>query len=269
MPTHPSITPDPTLSAIVLAAGKGTRMKSDLPKVVHEVGGRPMVCAVVDACLAAGCSRIVAVVGYMRERVRDALAGYGDRVAYALQEEQLGTGHAVMSAKELYERESAAPGHSVFVLAGDGPLIRAETLRTMLDLHRRTNAAATLATSEIADPTGYGRIVRDASGRFERIVEHRNATPEQRAIREVYPSYAVFDARALFRFLPEVPKNPAAGEYYVTDLFELLQSRGERVEVVRAVPPEDVLSINTPDELAVVDRIYRGRAGAVVAGGGA
>lgn len=235
-------------------------MRSDLPKVVHPVGGRAMVCAVVDACLEAACSRVVVVVGYQQEKVRDALAPYGSRIEYAVQAEQLGTGHAVMQAAPLYARESREAGHACFVLAGDGPLIRPATLRTILSTHEKSRAAATIATSVIDDPTGYGRIWRDASGRFRAIVEHKNCTPEQRAIREVYPSYAAFDVQELFAALPDVPKNPTGGEYYLTDAFALMLARGKRVEVVEAVPPEDILSINTPEELARVDAIYRARA---------
>jgi UDP-N-acetylglucosamine diphosphorylase/glucosamine-1-phosphate N-acetyltransferase len=247
-------------TAIILAAGKGTRMNSDLPKVVHPIGGRAMVCAVVDACLQAGCERIVAVVGYKQELVREALASYGGKVEFAVQAEQLGTGHAVRCAEDRFTREKAEDGHPVFVLCGDGPLIRAKTLRTVLDLHREKVAAATLATSVIADPTGYGRIVRDGAGRFVGIVEHKNATEAQRAIREVNPSYYCFDARALFGALSRVERNEASGEYYITDVPALLLGEGRGVEVIEAVPAEDVLSINTPDQLAEVDRIYRGRA---------
>ena len=251
---------DPSLSAIVLAAGKGTRMKSDLPKVCHEVGGRPMVCAVVDACLDAGCARVVAVVGYKQELVREALAGYGDRVEFAVQEEQLGTGHAVVCAKEAYE-DAIASGerHDAFVLAGDGPLIRPATLRTLVDRHRDAGAAAALATSVIEDPTGYGRIVRDADGNFERIVEQKNATEEELRIAEVNPSYYCFGVAELFGALEKVERNELTGEYYITDVPQLLLGAGKRVEVIDAVPPEDILSINTLEHLAEVDAIYRGR----------
>ncbi|MEX0876749.1 MAG: NTP transferase domain-containing protein, partial [Phycisphaerales bacterium] len=144
------------LEAIILAAGKGTRMESDLPKVCLEVGGRPMVCAVVDACLGAGCQRVVVVVGYKQELVREALAGYDDRIEFAVQHEQLGTGHAVVSAIDDFPLARRA-GTDVFVLCGDGPLIRISTLETMLERHRGSGAAATLATSRIDDPSGYGR----------------------------------------------------------------------------------------------------------------
>jgi bifunctional UDP-N-acetylglucosamine pyrophosphorylase/glucosamine-1-phosphate N-acetyltransferase len=246
-------------SAIILAAGKGTRMRSDLPKVVFPVGGRPMVCAVVDACLAAGCGRIVVIVGHKQELVRDALKDYAN-VEYAVQSEQLGTGHAVQCAASLFAAESASPGFESLVLCGDGPLIRSETISAVLERHRTAHAAATLATSVIDDPTGYGRIARDASGRFLAIVEHKNCTPEQLRIREVNPSYYCFDTAELIGALKSVRRNESSGEYYLTDVPELLLKSGKRVEVIEAVPPEDVLSINTPEDLAKVDAIYRSRA---------
>lgn len=252
-------------AAIILAAGKGTRMKADLPKVCFPVGGRPMVCAVVDACEEAGCRPIVAVVGYRQELVREALAGRG--VHFAVQAEQLGTGHAVRSAEGELRDAGGADG-DVLVLCGDGPLIRGETLRVLIDRHRATGAEATLATSVIADPTGYGRIVRDASGRFAGIVEEKDATPAQRGIREVNPSYYCFRAAALFGALAKVKRNEAGGEYYLTDVPELLVAEGRRVEVVDSVPAQDVLSINTPEDLARVDALYQRRQQGVHAAGG-
>lgn len=256
----------PAPSAIILAAGMGKRMQSDLPKVLHPVGGRPMVMAVVDACIAAGCSRVVLVVGYKQELVREAMSRYSPprgfgacSIEYAVQPEQLGTGHAVRCAEPLFSRETRERGHDVFVLAGDGPLIRAHTLAQLLDLHRTSGASAALATSRIADPTGYGRITRDDRGRFLGIVEHKDCTPEQLRINEVNPSYYCFDAKAMFETLALVKRNASSGEYYITDVPALLLSAGERVEVVDAVPPEDILSINTPEQLAEVDRIYRSR----------
>lgn len=249
-------------SAIILAAGKGTRMNSDLPKVAHKVCGRAMVAWVVDACLDAGCERVVVVVGHGREHVREALTGIAHaaaRVEYVVQSEQLGTGHAVQCAAEVFTPEREAEGNPVFVLAGDGPLIRAETLKHILDVHKRRHAAATLATSVLRDPSGYGRIHRDAKGRFLAIVEDKDATPEQKAIREVNPSYYCFDARALFDALSRVQRNEKSGEFYITDVPRLLIDAGRRVEVIDAVPPEDVLSINTPAQLADVERILHQR----------
>lgn len=254
--------------AIILAAGKGTRMKSDLPKVLHPIGGRPMVHAVVDACRQAGCGRIILVVGYKQELVRETFAGPAGRgVEFAVQDQQLGTGHAVQVVKPLLEREAAATGQPTFVLAGDGPLIRPATLKTLLDRHRGTHAEATLATAVIADPTGYGRIYRDALGKLVGIVEHKECTPQQLQIREVNPSYYCFDVRSLFETLAQVKRNPQSGEYYLTDVPALLLKQGRRVEVIDAVPPEDVLSINTLEQLAEVDAIYRSRQPAAAAGG--
>jgi bifunctional UDP-N-acetylglucosamine pyrophosphorylase/glucosamine-1-phosphate N-acetyltransferase len=250
------------LAAIILAAGKGTRMKSDLPKVCHPIGGRAMVCAVVDACLAAGCDRVVVVVGYKHELVRAALASYGDRVEFAMQEEQRGTGHAVKSAEAAFE----GAGGDTFVLCGDGPLIRSDTLATILKTHRESQASGTLATSVIPDPSGYGRVVRSAQGGFDRIVEQKNATPAELEIREVNPSYYCFGVRALFSALAQVKRDAVSGEYYVTDVPRLMLDAGERVEVIDAVPPEDILSINTLEQLAEVDRLFMARAAA--SGGG-
>ncbi len=253
--TEPARLPKPV--AVVMAAGKGTRMRSDLPKVVHEVAGRPMVCHVVEACFAAGCERVIAVVGYQQQLVRDALSAFGDQVRFAVQEEQLGTGHAVQCAAD--ELADLAPQTPVLVLAGDGPLIRTGTLEALLGLHRTSGAAATLATSVIDDPTGYGRIVRDAGGRLVGIVEQKNATPEQLEIREVNPSYYCFGLSAMTEALAKVGRDAASGEYYITDVPAILMESGARVEVIDAVPAEDVLSINTPEQLAEVDRVLRAR----------
>lgn len=265
-PARAMTSPTPTSRApiaIILAAGKGTRMRSDLPKVLHPVGGRPMVHCVVDACRAAGCARIILVVGYKQELVRAAFAGtlgaaHAASVEFAEQLEQLGTGHAVRCCERLFP-PAARPGQPVLVLAGDGPLIRPETLRQLLSRHASTGAKATLATSVIPDPTGYGRIARDATGAFRAIVEHKDCSPDQLALREVNPSYYCFDAAALFDCLASVTPTGTGGEYYLTDVPAMLLARGERVEVIDAVPPEDVLSINTPEQLAEVDRIYRAR----------
>jgi bifunctional UDP-N-acetylglucosamine pyrophosphorylase/glucosamine-1-phosphate N-acetyltransferase len=245
--------PTPNLTAIILAAGKGTRMNSDLPKVVHPVGGRAMVCAVVDACREAGVGRVIVVVGHRRELVRDALAGFN--VEFAVQDQQLGTGHAVQCTQSVYGK----PEGDCLVLCGDGPLIRPATIRMLVERHRSASASATLATAVIDDPTGYGRILRDAQGRFQAIIEDRNCTPVQKTIREVNPSYYCFRAADLFAALRDVQRNPVSGEYYLTDVPGLLLARGCIVEVVPAVPPEDVLSINTPEELARVDAIFRSR----------
>jgi bifunctional UDP-N-acetylglucosamine pyrophosphorylase/glucosamine-1-phosphate N-acetyltransferase len=243
------------LAAIILAAGKGTRMNSELPKVVHRVAGRPMVWWVVDAVRRAGAAPIVLVVGHGAESVQSVFDGDDGDLAYVVQAEQLGTGHATQCA----EPALAEFDGDVLVLAGDGPLIRHETLQALCRRHQTAGAVATLATSVVEDPAGYGRVIRNAGGRFEAIVEHKNASPAQRAIREIYPSYACFDAVELFRALKRLEPDALTGEYYITDVPAMLRSAGGVVEVIDAVPPEDVLSINTLTQLAEVDAILRSR----------
>jgi len=243
--------------AIILAAGKGTRMKSDLPKVLHEVYGRPMVAYVMDAARGAGCDRLVLVVGHQAERVQQTFADDSHDVAWALQEPQLGTGHAVLVCREHLEGVEGP----VIVLAGDGPLIRAETLRQLLDKHAAEQAACTLATSILPDPARYGRILRDEQGELVGIIEYLDADESQRRIHEVNVSIYCFDAAALRGVLGDLTNDNAKGEYYLTDTLGLLRARGGKLAAVAAVPPEDVLSINTVDQLADVERIMARRAG--------
>ena len=235
-------------TAIILAAGKGTRMKSDLPKVLHEVCGRPMLAYVLDAARAAGCDRLVTVVGHKAELVQRTFADDASDVRWVLQSPQLGTGHAVMVCRELLARLEGP----VLVLAGDGPLIRPETLRQLLATHRRQGAAVTLATSILPDPRRYGRILRDESGELAGIVEYLDADEARRRIREVNVSLYCFDAAALRDVIGELGNDNAKGEYYLTDTVGLLRERGAKLSAVAAVPPEDVISINTVDELAQV-----------------
>ena len=239
-----------------MAAGKGTRMGGiDLPKVLREVADKPMLHWVVRACQEAGVSRCVVVVGYMAELVRESLSGF-DGVAFVEQGEPKGTANAVQVTEPLFENE---PETDLFVLAGDGPLIRARTLGRVLEVHRRRKAAATLATSVIDDPTGYGRIIRGKDGSLQSIVEQKDANEAQLAVREVNPSYYCFQSKALFSALHEVQPHNQQGEYYVTDVPTILKGHGKGVEVVEAVPPDDVLSINTPEQLKQVDAILRKR----------
>lgn len=208
-------------AAIVLAAGKGTRMRSDLPKVLHKVCGLPMVEHVVRALRGAGVQRVVVVVGHGGEAVRAAL---GDAVEYAWQREQLGTGHAVRSAADAL-KDHVGP---VVVASGDTPLIDAPSLVALL--HSNEGNALTVATAFLSDPTGYGRIVRDGDGRPTRIVEQKDATPEQRAIHEVNSGVYAFDGHVLFRLLPLIRNHNAQKEYYLTDLVAMAAAEGLVVE---------------------------------------
>lgn len=244
-------------TAIILAAGKGTRMSSDEPKVLHEVCGRPMLAYVMDACRDAGAERLLVVVGYRAERVRQAFAGQNHDVSWVVQDPQLGTGHAVMVCKD---RLADADG-PVLVLAGDGPLVRAETLRELLDTHARQGAACTLATSILPDAGRYGRVVRDDSGEVVGIVEYLDADEDQRRINEVNVSLYCFDAKALLDVLDRLSNDNAKGEYYLTDALALLRGDGRKLAAVPAAKPEDVLSVNTDQELQRVERIMQTRDG--------
>ena len=235
------------LAAIILAAGKGTRMGSDLPKVIHHVAGKPTVQWVVDAVKDAGADRVILVVGHGAEIVQREIPD----CEYVIQEPQHGTGHAVQVCKETL----AGFDGDILVLGGDGPLLRPSTIHDMLQLHHAENAAATLATSIIPDPTGYGRILRDEHDKFTAIIEHKNATPEQLEIHEVYPSYAVFESSSLWECLDQLEPNPLTNEYYLTEIPQMLLDQDKQVEVVNAVAPQDILSINTPEQLAEVEAV--------------
>lgn len=243
------------VNAIILAAGKGTRMNSGLPKVLHEVCGRPMLAHVLDACHAVGCRRPIVVIGHEAPLVRAEFEHLDERVIWVEQTEQLGTGHAVMACREHLAGISGA----VLVLAGDGPLLRSETLRKLITGHDEKQAALTLATSILPDPRRYGRILRDAEGELLGIVEYLDATDRQRRVNEVNVSMYCFDAAALRDVLPKLTNDNAKKEYYLTDALGLLQGMGRTVLALPAVPADEVLGINTLEELAQVDRILQAR----------
>lgn len=243
------------LEAIILAAGQGTRMNSDLPKVLHEVADRPMVAWVVDAARRAGASRCVVVVGYKAELVREALADQPD-VVFVEQAERLGTGHAAMMAQPLYaDRDDC----DVLVIAGDMPLLRSATLSRLVAAHRKQNAVGSMATGELDDPTGYGRILRDKRGAFIGIIEHKDATADERLICEVNPSCYCYRSKRLFDLLKRIRSDNAAGEYYITDTMRAILQAGEAVAVVKSMGDEEVQGINTPAQLAAVDAMMRRR----------
>lgn len=242
------------LAAIILAAGRSTRMKSDRPKVMHELCGRPLLAYVLDACRQAGIDRLVVVVGFGREEVEQAFARE-PAISFVEQREQKGTGHAVLMC-----RDSLAEfrGDCV-VIAGDMPLVRAETLRNLVGAHRAAGAAASLATTVLDDPAGYGRIVREPDGAFARIVEHRDCTPQQLTIREVNPSYYCFDAAALFDAAGKIKPDNAKGEYYITDTLELIRAAGGSVLAPVQLPAEEATGVNSRQDLAVVGRMMQRR----------
>ncbi len=242
------------VTAIILGAGKSTRMKSDLPKVLHPLCGRPMLAYVLHACYDAGIERIAVVVGHQKDRLIEAFK-QDDRIEWIEQSRQLGTGHAVM----MCEHSFRAFDGDVLVIAGDMPLLRSETLRHLLEIHRSAGATVSLATAQLDDPTGYGRIVRDGQGQLVRIVEHNECTRQQRQIREVNISYYCFDSRALFGALKRVKPNDAKGEYYITDAVHILVADGGKTAILPDVAPEDGLGVNSPADLATVEQVMQRR----------
>jgi UDP-N-acetylglucosamine diphosphorylase/glucosamine-1-phosphate N-acetyltransferase len=237
-----------SLAAVILAAGQGKRMHSDLPKVLHDVAGRPMVLHVIDAVKALGASPVIVVTGYEAERVEDACANAD--VVFARQAQQLGTGHAVMQA----EPQLSGYTGTVVVLNGDVPGLRPATIREFVDYHGARQAAATVLTATLADPSGYGRIVRDTTGRLLRIVEHRDATEDERAIAESNSGLFCFSGTELFPALRRVTRRNAQNEYYLTDVIGLLASEGKPVAAWRIEDPREVAGVNNPDELDAVRR---------------
>lgn len=234
--------------AIILAAGKGKRMASDLPKVLVPVSGRPMIRYVVDALRAANVQRMVVVVGYRGELVQNELASEPG-VEFAVQSEQLGTGHAVMMCREQLKRQDGP----VLILAGDSPMIQPSSLAALLAKFAENRPACLLGTAQKPNPFGLGRVVRDQNGDFSCIVEEKDATPDQRAITEVNLSTYVFRPDALLASLQQLTANNLQGEYYLTDCPGVLKMAGERVEAVCVLKPCETLSINTVDELKIAE----------------
>ena len=238
--------------AVVLAAGKGTRMRSDLPKVLHPLAGEPLVAHAIRAARAAGAEGVVVVVGHQAELVRADLEPRFDGLTFAIQPQMLGTGDAV---------RCALPGIAdhdgpVLILSGDVPLTRPSTLRGLVDACAESGAGLALATFTPDDPTGYGRIVRDSAGRVRAIVEHRDAGPAERAIGECNGGVYCADAALLRAELPRLGSANAQGEIYLTDLVGLAADRGV---VALHVPPDEVAGVNTPEQLAALAAVHAAR----------
>lgn len=240
------------LVTVILAAGKGTRMKSKLPKVLHKAGGKSMVQHVIDAAKAAGAKRNIVVTGFGGNAVRAAIGGQAEFVE---QKEQLGTGHAVMQTADLLQNETG----TVMVLCGDTPLLTSGLLKKLYDAHVGAKAKATVLTAIMPDATGYGRIIRTAEGAVQKIVEHKDATEEERQVHEVNSGIYCFDAQALFASLKNVTNDNAQGEYYLPDVLEILQKQGEKIWAVAADDYESTLGINSRQQLAGAEKILRRR----------
>ncbi len=239
---------------IILAAGRSTRMITEKPKVLHEVCGRPMLAYVIDACKSAGIHNLYIVVGYGKEQVIKTFKNTPG-ITWVYQPEQKGTGHAVLCSAEYLKDFD---GNCV-ILCGDGPLVRVDTIKTLIRKHNQEHSYATLATAILDDPTGYGRIIRDIYGNLQGIVEHTDCTPKQREIKEVNPSYYCFDWKTLLNALRQIKPDNVKKEYYLTDALKIIIQEGKKAIAITAVPPEDVLGINSREQLAEVSKVMQKR----------
>jgi UDP-N-acetylglucosamine diphosphorylase/glucosamine-1-phosphate N-acetyltransferase len=238
-------------AAVVLAAGKGKRMKSDLPKVLHPIHGRPMISILMDTLHSMTFEQIAVVIGYKGEMVLKALSDYP--VTFVWQTEQLGTGHAVMMA----EPELKDFRGTVLVAAGDVPFLSPKSISRLFEIHESTAAAATCLSAVVDDPTGYGRIIRvDNSDQLARIVEHKDADQATLQIREINTGTLCFDASLLFSTLRLLKNDNAQGEYYLTDCVKILHEQGRRVSVVCADDSNEVLGVNSVDQLRDLERRF-------------
>ncbi|MGG5774492.1 bifunctional UDP-N-acetylglucosamine diphosphorylase/glucosamine-1-phosphate N-acetyltransferase GlmU [Bacillus subtilis] len=238
--------------AVVLAAGQGTRMKSKLYKVLHPVCGKPMVEHVVDEALKLSLSKLVTIVGHGAEEVKKQL---GDKSEYALQAEQLGTANAVKQAQPFLADEKGV----TIVICGDTPLLTAETMEQMLKEHTQREAKATILTAVAEDPTGYGRIIRSENGAVQKIVEHKDASEEERLVTEINTGTYCFDNEALFRAIDQVSNDNAQGEYYLPDVIEILKNEGETVAAYQTGNFQETLGVNDRVALSQAEQFMKER----------
>ena len=241
--------------AIILAAGKGTRMKSSLPKVLHKVGGKTMLAQVLAAAAGAGVSRCAVVVGFGAEQVKQSVANKDLSVEWVIQQEQLGTGHAVQQAQALLN-DGDGP---VLVLCGDTPLLTGQLLQKLITEHQKEKAAATVLTAYLAEPSGYGRVIRGSNGQVLRIVEQKDATVAELAVQEINTGIYCFDRQPLLMALNRLTCNNQQGEYYLTDVIGILTSQQSKVAAIAAVDHRETMGINSRLQLAEAEKILRCR----------
>lgn len=240
---------------VILAAGEGKRMKSNLAKVLHSIRGRPMLTYVIQTAREAGSDRIILVVGHQRERVMQALGGEG--AEFIIQTKQLGTAHALLQTKEAL---SSFHGE-LLVLCGDTPLLTAQTLSRLLSQHRASGAMATVLTAILSNPLGYGRILRTPGDMLDAIVEEKDASVQQRAIKEINTGAYCFQAPFVFEVLGQIGQDNRQGEFYLTDVIAILRSCGLPVAAVIAEDPQEVLGVNSVEQLMEAEKILAHRAG--------
>jgi bifunctional UDP-N-acetylglucosamine pyrophosphorylase / glucosamine-1-phosphate N-acetyltransferase len=255
--SNPNPIPGQSVDVLIMAAGLGTRMKSNVAKVLHMLDGRPLISHVCRSALALNPRKVVVIVGHQAEEVRaivaQEFASESERIAFVHQREQRGTGDAVIAA----ETEMRGDDCTVLVLSGDVPLIRPGTLTKLIDAHHAANAACTLLSVRLENPTGYGRVMRDEAGDFVKIVEQKDATDEERQIREINAGIYCFESAKLVEGLSRIKPNNAQAEFYLTDVPAILKSDGDRVAIYLHGDAREVSGINTRAELAEFENLLR------------
>ncbi len=241
------------LGVVILAAGKGTRMKSPYPKVLHLLAGDPLIIHVIEAVLPLRADRLLVVIGHKAPLVKEALKGYA--VEYVIQDQQLGTGDAVKRTKPYLRNFSG----DILVLCGDTPLISTKTLEDFLSFHRKKRPTVSILTASLENPTGYGRIVRDHVGFVKKIVEEKDASDEEKKITEINTGIYIFEAQFLFEALEDLRPENVQKEYYLTDVIEIAVRKGKRVAATFISDPIEILGVNSQAELAYVEEIYQKR----------
>ena len=236
------------MKAVILAAGKGTRMKSELPKVLHTVKGRTMVEYVIDAAKGAGADSVCVIVGYKGEMVRESLKNAS--VSYAEQTEQLGTGHAVKCAADFIGTDG-----DTLILCGDTPLITSDTLKKLYERHAANGNSVTVLSAIFEDPFGYGRIIKDAEGSFRAIVEQKDCTEDEAKVQEVNSGMYLFNSEMLSKALGMLTNDNAQGEYYLTDTIEIIKNLGGKVEAMPVEDKNEIMGVNTVDQLAEAESL--------------
>ena len=239
-----------SLAIIIMAAGKGTRMKSDLAKVLHKANGRPVIEYVLEKTSALDPEKIVLIVGHQAEKVKHATQQY--QVEWVLQRPQLGTGHAVMQAEQSLHSFQG----DILILSGDAPLVTIATLGQLIECHRMEDAAATVLTADLRDPSGYGRIIRNGeSNGVSKIVEHKDASSEELLVQEINSGVYVFRADVLFDALKKISNNNAQHEYYLTDVFSICFDKGKKVSAYKTANADEIKGINTVEQLREAEKI--------------
>lgn len=237
------------IAAVILAAGKGKRMKSDIPKVLHTLGGRPIIDYVIKTAKSLDIKKIVVVIGHKGEMVEDYLKSY--KVDLVWQKELLGTGHALLQTRGVLSDFAGI----LLVLCGDVPFLRPQTLKEFIQTYHRTKASATVLTAILEDPKGYGRVIRSLDDFVEKIVEHEDATPEEKKKKEINTGTFCFDSRLIFSALDQVKRENKQGEYYLTDVVKILRKNNHKVSAFKAPEYRETMGINSLKQLQQMERL--------------